>query len=932
MKETHLAENPDLLAEAVKSLHKTPHFLNFTTETLLKFCKNSRLVELSNGELLIEQGGASSHIFYLLLQGSFEVYSDKKYILTIDQVGQTIGEVAVLKPDTARTADVVALGDSKVLSFHAGFLNKNDPESLLKSKEFLLHFSHILTEKLDATTQRAKLYEDAVLGQEEAEIYKQHLTTLSEDLKKELSNKLALTKLYSQVVEKNNDAIVICSPLGEIKEYNLAFKILYGCNSKDDMECRTFTELFIDISGSPEDFFSQVKSGWNGDKQAAPKKGSSFPVQLSVSPILPNESDPDSLVYACSMRDITLQKENESHIIKANHELKQTYTELEKTLKELEQSNEAKNRFFSNITGQIKTPLVSLVNSSELMSKELNKTKITDSTKSFLAQINESSATIERMVGNLVNLASMSQEIGKINFKTTPLEQFVTQTQENLGSTPRIKWSLNPEMRSIIIDESKFQKALLDILELGLGMHGKEAPIQVEFYYSHNKSFVEIAIKVGELEADSCTLQVETGLDDGVEQAVQEAELQLPLAKRIIELHKGELKLQVNDTSGKIEIRLPIDPSSNKDIQIKVMVIDAQPWDRQLLQGILEKLFPAAEIFKFSSQVEALKAYNTINPQLLIVDPFHLEGQWDYETFLSKLTQSLNPDTSTLVISEQLGDMELRQKVIEMGVTDFMFKPYSIKDASFKIRSIIDTKQRLKQLSTNIEKAEKSAVTDAMTGLFNRGYYDHFVEKLITKAKAEGTGFTIIMSDVDNFKNYNDTNGHQLGDVVLIKIAKFLQQSVREHDMVSRYGGEEFVMVLPGASGVVGKKVAESIRQKIDEAPFPKEDTQPLGRVTISFGVAVYPEHGDNIQELLKKADDCLYIAKEQGRNKVIVYGDQWSCFWVFCRSVSLLYLASMAALEKLCKRMLRARPILLKTCITTLSRLRKSLVGIICP
>ncbi|MDX2470352.1 MAG: diguanylate cyclase [SAR324 cluster bacterium] len=875
MKETPLAQNPELLAEVVNQIHQTPHFLNFPIQTLIQFCENSRLVELTDGEFLLKQGGPSSHIFYLLLEGSFEVFSDKKFILNLDQAGQTIGEMAVLKPDTPRTADVVAKGDAKVISFHAGFLKKDDTESLFKARDFLFHFTHILAEKLDATTRRAKLYEDAVLGQEEAEIYKQHLTTLSEDLKEQLSAKLALTKLYSQVVEKNNDAILICTPSGDIKEFNSAFKTLFGCESEKEMECRSFTELFIDISGSAEDFFSNVKGGWNGDKKASPKKGGSFPVQLSVSPILPNEKDPESLVYACSLRDITLQKEYESNIIKTNHELKQTYTELEKTLQELEQSNEAKNRFFSNITGQIKTPLVNLLNSSELMSQELGQKQISESTKNFLVQINESSATIERMVGNLVNLATMSQEIGKVTFKGVSVERFVSQVQENLGNVERIKWALNPDMRSIIIDESKFLKAFLGILELALGMHGKAANVTVEFYFSHKKSFVEIAIKVGEIEADSCDLKIDTYLDDGVEQAVQEAELQLPLAKRIIELHKGELKLHIEENSGKIEIRLPIDPSSNKDIQIKVMVIDAQPWDRQLLQGILEKLFPAAEIFKFSSQMEALNAYNTINPQLLIVDPFHLDGQWDFETFLSKLTDSLSPETSTLVISEQLGDMEVRQKVIETGVTDFMFKPYSIKDASFKIRSIIDTKQRLSQLNTNIEKAEKSAVTDAMTGLYNRGYYDHYAENLLAKAKSEGTGFAIIMSDVDNFKNYNDTNGHQLGDVVLIKIAKILQTSVREQDLASRYGGEEFVIMLPGASAVVGKKVAESIRQKVDEAPFPKEESQPLGKVTISFGVAVFPEHGETIQELLKKADDCLYIAKEQGRNKVIVYGSQ---------------------------------------------------------
>ena len=874
MKETLLSDNPKLLEEVTSQVTKTPYFLFSDPKTIHNIFVQAQLIELDQNEVLIEQGSKANLMFYLLLQGSFGVFADGKFILTIDQLGQTIGEMAILKPDTPRSADVIAKESSKVVGFNAGFLTETDPDSMHKAKEFLLLFTQILSDKLNITTKRAKLYEEAVLGQEEAEIYSQQIMSLSEDLKSELSRKLAQTKLYSQVVEKNNDSILICTPEGKIMESNQAFKDLYG-DEEDNHKSVNFTELFLDVSGTSEDFFTHVGAGWHGDKKSNPFRGSSFPVQLSVSPILVSEQKDaqEKIVYACSLRDITLQKENESNIIKANNELKQTYTELERTLKELEDSNEAKDRFFSNITGQIKTPLVSLVNTSELMSQELEKTELSGSTKAYLSQIADFSSKIERMVGNLVNLASMNDEISNMQFKNVSLERFVMQMSESIGDSPRINWE-DSGVRALIVDEKKFLKAFIDIMEFAIRFKDRRSKINVSFNYSHGKSFVDIKVAVGDVSCALPAISTESKLDDGIELSIQDAELHLPLAKRIIELHKGELKLKSHDYTGEIEIRLPVDPSSDKEVNAKIMIADDQVWDRQLLAGIIEKLFPSCEIFKFSTQLEALNAYNAINPHLLIIDPFHLKGEWNSETFLQKLTSTLNEETSTLVISEQLGDMELRQKVIEMGVTDFMFKPYSIKDASFKIRSIIDTKQRLTQMSSNIEKAEKSAVTDAMTGLYNRRYYDHFVNELIGKCEEDHSSFAIIMSDVDNFKNYNDTNGHQLGDVVLTKVAKILQENVRKNDMVARYGGEEFIIVLPGATGVVGKKVAENMRRKIEEAPFPKEKTQPLGKVTISFGVSTFPEQATSVEDLLKNADDCLYVAKEQGRNKVVLYGN----------------------------------------------------------
>lgn len=169
------------------------------------------------------------------------------------------------------------------------------------------------------------------------------------------------------------------------------------------------------------------------------------------------------------------------------------------------------------------------------------------------------------------------------------------------------------------------------------------------------------------------------------------------------------------------------------------------------------------------------------------------------------------------------------------------------------------------------KQAEERAVTDGLTGIFNRRYYDRFMEEQVLKAEREKNKCSVILLDVDNFKKYNDTNGHQLGDEVLKGIARVLKEGVRPTDMVARYGGEEFIVVLPNTNQRLAYLIAEKLREALEQAPFPKEETQPLEKITASFGVATFMENGETGEALLKNADHCLYLAKEKGRNCVVV-------------------------------------------------------------
>ncbi len=176
------------------------------------------------------------------------------------------------------------------------------------------------------------------------------------------------------------------------------------------------------------------------------------------------------------------------------------------------------------------------------------------------------------------------------------------------------------------------------------------------------------------------------------------------------------------------------------------------------------------------------------------------------------------------------------------------------------------------ELAIDNERNFNSAIRDPLTNAYNRGYLDLYLEKEIKFAERKKFPVSVVMIDIDYFKNYNDLNGHQKGDKVLIDVVKTLMTNIRGYDIVARYGGEEFVIVLPHANLKSATKKAELIRQKIRDFVFFNEGMQPNGNLTISLGVATFPNNTLDSKELLHKADLALYKSKADGRDKTTAY------------------------------------------------------------
>ena len=165
------------------------------------------------------------------------------------------------------------------------------------------------------------------------------------------------------------------------------------------------------------------------------------------------------------------------------------------------------------------------------------------------------------------------------------------------------------------------------------------------------------------------------------------------------------------------------------------------------------------------------------------------------------------------------------------------------------------------------ETLRSQAIRDPLTGLFNRRYLEETMERELNRVKRQETTLGVIMMDLDHFKEYNDTFGHSGGDGLLSALGILLRSQIRGEDIACRYGGEEFLLILPGASLEVALERAESLRQAVKEM---HQHQQGLKPTTLSLGVAVYPTHGDTGLEIIKAADAALYRAKQAGRDRVL--------------------------------------------------------------
>ncbi len=227
------------------------------------------------------------------------------------------------------------------------------------------------------------------------------------------------------------------------------------------------------------------------------------------------------------------------------------------------------------------------------------------------------------------------------------------------------------------------------------------------------------------------------------------------------------------------------------------------------------------------------------------------------------------PTNVDVIVMTGYASMETAVESMKLGAADYITKPFNIDQIRIIVANVVK-ERRLRREAAEGQFYKELSRKDGLTELYNHRFFHQLLETEVSRAERYSRSVNLIMLDIDYFKQYNDAHGHPAGDMALRKLAHVLKRCVRACDFVARYGGEEFAIIVPEIDSGSAKSMAERIRALVDETEFEGEEVMPLGRLTVSLGVAAFPKHAASKEELVERADQALYRAKSSSRNCVV--------------------------------------------------------------
>ncbi|KPJ78325.1 MAG: diguanylate cyclase [Deltaproteobacteria bacterium SG8_13] len=263
-----------------------------------------------------------------------------------------------------------------------------------------------------------------------------------------------------------------------------------------------------------------------------------------------------------------------------------------------------------------------------------------------------------------------------------------------------------------------------------------------------------------------------------------------------------------------------------------------------------------------SSAEEAIDLLKNNNIQVVITD-IMLPGMGGLE--LTKLIKR-KFNTDVIVMTGYSGDYSY-EEAINMGASDFVIKPVRLEELLLRLKRVLKERELTQERVRMMEKLQRLAITDGLTKLHNsRSFYSQ-LEVEVDRFNRYKHPLSLLLLDIDHFKEYNDNYGHLEGDKVLVRISQLIKACLRKLDTAYRYGGEEFTVILPETSGEEAVLVAERIRKTVQAEKFTPQSDEELG-ITISIGTAQYAAE-EQLSTFIQRADKAMYISKQKGRNRV---------------------------------------------------------------
>ena len=296
-----------------------------------------------------------------------------------------------------------------------------------------------------------------------------------------------------------------------------------------------------------------------------------------------------------------------------------------------------------------------------------------------------------------------------------------------------------------------------------------------------------------------------------------------------------------------------------------ILIVDDEKSNLKFLTRILKDEYT---IFTAKSGRDAIKKADDLLPDLILLDI--IMPEMNGHEVVASLKESKRTREIPVIFISVLGDSEDEERGLNLEAADYISKPFAPEVVKLRVRNQIQTVNQLRA-------SKHLSMTDQLTNMPNRRSFDNHFNMEWSHAMRVKAPISILMLDVDKFKNFNDTYGHELGDLVLQTAAKVITQTLkRPTDFAARWGGEEFIVLLrdTGISGALD--IAERIRRNVESAQIPCADGT-MTHITISIGIAVQETMPCvcSISEFLSKADKALYTAKETGRNRVCLYNNR---------------------------------------------------------